>query len=164
MSQIYKRFISWNIFLRHTFGPMTKTTFLPKTFLINVRIVSLPVPRPAYAACSVCAAHQRRLTALVVDDALLRLLGVELAQRAVLWILLDVSLPGPHAHPAGHAAGGPADPLGHHARRRLCRRGDGRTKSAVTSRAAAAAWKSSCHTQPDSVSHEHGDVKQTSRK
>lgn len=106
-------------------------------FLINVRIVSLSVPQPACAACSVCAAHQRRLTALVVDDALLRLLGVELAQRAVLWILLDVPLPGPHPHPAGHAAGGPADPLGHHARRRLCRRGDGRTKSSVTSRAAA---------------------------
>lgn len=69
-----------------------------------------------------------RLTALVVDDALLRLLGVELAQRAVLWILLDVSLPGPHPHPAGHAAGGPADPLGHHARRRLCRRGDAQNK------------------------------------
>lgn len=73
--------------------------------------------------------HKHRLTALIIDDTLLRLLGVELAQRAVLGVLLDISLPGPHPHPAGHTAGRPADPLGHHARRRLCQRGDDKTKS-----------------------------------
>lgn len=122
-----------------------------KMFWVHVTMALLSDAQPAYAACLACvavrrAAHRRPLTALVVDDALLRLLGVELAQRAVLGILLDVALPGPHPHPAGHAAGGPADPLGHHARRRLCWRGDTRQKAPLhrETAAAAAAWKSSC--------------------
>lgn len=121
-------------------------TKINKTFLASIGIV-LVCSTPEWFSCLVCvathaAAHRRRLTALLVDDALLRLLSVELAQRAVLGILFDVSLPGPHPHPAGHAAGGPADPLGHHARRRLCRRREGTTKSSSLS-PAVAAWRSS---------------------
>lgn len=89
-----------------------------KTFSVDVRVVCFRCSTPG---CARVATRQGGLTALVVDDALLRLLGVELAQRAVLGVLLDVPLPGPRAHPAGGAAGRPADPLGHHARGRLCR-------------------------------------------
>lgn len=56
-------------------------------------------------------AHKERLTAFIVDDTLLFLLGVELAERAVLRVLFDISLSGPHPHPTGHTAGRPADPL-----------------------------------------------------
>lgn len=61
---------------------------------------------------SICSyGRKNRLTAFIVDNTLLRLLGVELAERAVLGILFDISLSRPHPHPAGHAAGRPADPL-----------------------------------------------------
>lgn len=63
---------------------------------------------------------RKALTAFVVDDTLLRLLGLELAERAVLRILFDVALSRPHPHPTGHAAGRPADPFRHHTRRWLC--------------------------------------------
>lgn len=61
---------------------------------------------------SICSyGRKNRLTAFIVDNTLLRLLSVELAERAVLGILFDISLSRPHPHPAGHAAGRPADPL-----------------------------------------------------
>lgn len=62
------------------------------------------------------------LTALFVDRALLCLLGGQRAHGAVLWELLHVSLPGPHAGAAGDAAGRPGDPLGHGARGAVCNR------------------------------------------
>lgn len=46
-----------------------------------------------------------QLTALLVDRALLRLLGGQRAHGAVLGELLHVPLPGPHACAAGDAAG-----------------------------------------------------------
>lgn len=70
--------------------------------------------------CKITVQQEERLTALIVDDTLLSLLRVELAQRAVLGILFDISLSRPHPHPTGHAAGRPADPLRHHACRQLC--------------------------------------------
>lgn len=61
---------------------------------------------------SICSyGRKNRLTAFIVDNTLLCLLSVELAERAVLGILFDISLSRPHPHPAGHAAGRPADPL-----------------------------------------------------
>lgn len=70
---------------------------------------------------SICSyGRKNRLTAFIVDNTLLCLLSVELAEWAVLGILFDISLSRPHPHPAGHAAGRPADPLWHHARRGLC--------------------------------------------
>ena len=55
------------------------------------------------------------LTAILIDNTLFSLFGLELTQRTVLGILFNVSFPGSHPHSAGHTAGWPADPFWHHA-------------------------------------------------
>jgi hypothetical protein len=52
-----------------------------------------------------------RLTAVVVDHTLLRLLSVQRADGSILRELFDVALPRPHPHPTGHTARRPVDPL-----------------------------------------------------
>lgn len=56
-----------------------------------------------------------KLTALLIDHAVLGLLRRQRADGAVVWELLHVALPRTRAHPAGRAARGPCDPLRHHA-------------------------------------------------
>lgn len=53
--------------------------------------------------------------AFLIDNTFLSLLSRHFAHGAILRELLHISLPGPGSHPAGDAAGGPGDPVRHHA-------------------------------------------------
>lgn len=93
----------------------------------------------APAASPTCLPARRGppLTALLVDCALLRFLSGQRAHGAVLWELLHVPLPGPHAGPAGDAAGRPGDPLGHGAGGAICNIPSARCSSGGGARQAA---------------------------
>jgi len=82
------------------------------------------VNRRGLVGCRAWAEAARRgekskLTALVVDHAVLRLLRGQGAHGAVIGELLRVTLPGACARPTGQRTGRPADPLGQHAGRSL---------------------------------------------